>query len=219
MGGYEPKADADKMEPDFEPLTTLRYTWSASKERQSNGVERLSATESVTERVIPSLNDSLDVTSTTTTTTQQLPGASFARGGAADPLASGEPIRIPRRPQTGNRSARRSHAQMSVRRSATMFTPRGTTPIGKLDMIIMNEAQSSPIDYGISFYINLFQFAVVDGDDMTRYDDVGTIEIDNDADLEAIDDLELELASQTGRMTGANFSFFTETPECPDSHY
>ena len=64
-------------------------------------------------------------------------------------------------------------------------------------------------------------FSVVDGDDMTRYDDMkisggitpriggviggasvnGYMEDDDDEEI-AMNDLELELASQTGRLTG-----------------
>ena len=58
-----------------------------------------------------------------------------------------------------------------------------------------------------------FMFSVVDGDDMTRYDDmkisggitpriVGDGDMEDDDEEIAMNDLELELASQTGRLTG-----------------
>ena len=58
-----------------------------------------------------------------------------------------------------------------------------------------------------------FMFSVVDGDDMTRYDDMkisggitpciaGDGDMEDDDEEIAMNDLELELASQTGRLTG-----------------
>ena len=49
-------------------------------------------------------------------------------------------------------------------------------------------------------------FAVVDGDDMSRYDD----EHEDDHDEDALDQLEWELASQTGRVQGKLFSFIKQ---------
>jgi len=50
---------------------------------------------------------------------------------------------------------------------------------------------------------------VVDGDDMTRYDDIILpLASQNDDDMNAMNDLELELASQTGRLTGDICSYF-----------
>lgn len=47
-----------------------------------------------------------------------------------------------------------------------------------------------------------FVVAVVDGDDMTRYDDITAGDARQEEDLDTMNDLELELASQTGRLTG-----------------
>ena len=43
---------------------------------------------------------------------------------------------------------------------------------------------------------------MVDGEDLTRYDDEGSQETTNKEDTEALDKLEWELASQSGRLTG-----------------
>ena len=44
----------------------------------------------------------------------------------------------------------------------------------------------------------------MDGEDLSRYDDVGKRQRDDNDDTEALDQLEWELASQEGRVTGAN---------------
>ena len=45
---------------------------------------------------------------------------------------------------------------------------------------------------------------VMDGDDLSRYDDVGKKQRDDTDDNETLDQLEWELASQEGRITGRN---------------
>lgn len=71
-------------------------------------------------------------------------------------------------------------------------------------------------EFGHEYVILLsLHFPVVDGDDMTRYDDmkitggtisnfdsVGNSMEEDKEDEEAMNDLEMELASQTGRLTG-----------------
>ena len=45
-------------------------------------------------------------------------------------------------------------------------------------------------------------FSVMDGEDLSRYDDVGKKQRDDRDDTEALDQLEWELASHEGRVTG-----------------
>ena len=44
----------------------------------------------------------------------------------------------------------------------------------------------------------------MDGEDLSRYDDLGKKQNDDRDDTEALDQLEWELASQEGRITGAS---------------
>lgn len=44
--------------------------------------------------------------------------------------------------------------------------------------------------------------SVVDGEDLSRFDDVGATDTVNKEDTETLDKLEWELASQSGRLTG-----------------
>ncbi len=43
---------------------------------------------------------------------------------------------------------------------------------------------------------------VVDGEDLSRYDELGRRQLDDRADSEALEQLEWELATQEGRLTG-----------------
>ena len=45
----------------------------------------------------------------------------------------------------------------------------------------------------------------MDGEDLSRYDDVGKKQRDDREDTEALDQLEWELASQDGRVTGNDY--------------
>ena len=44
--------------------------------------------------------------------------------------------------------------------------------------------------------------SVVDGEDLSRFDDIGATDTANKEDTETLDKLEWELASQSGRLTG-----------------
>ena len=50
--------------------------------------------------------------------------------------------------------------------------------------------------------------SVVDGEDLTRFDDIGARETSNMEDTETLDKLEWELASQSGRLTGTGKPYF-----------
>ena len=49
----------------------------------------------------------------------------------------------------------------------------------------------------------------MDGEDLSRYDDVGKKQRDDREDTEALDQLEWELASQDGRVTGNDYCFIS----------
>ena len=48
-------------------------------------------------------------------------------------------------------------------------------------------------------------FSVVDGDNLSKFDEVGAREKSNIEDVETLDKLEWELASQSGRVTGKEY--------------
>lgn len=59
-------------------------------------------------------------------------------------------------------------------------------------------------------YIHVVQFvvivvSVVDGDDLTLYDNVNVKEDQEDDDANTLNELEYELASQDGRLTGTAY--------------
>jgi hypothetical protein len=66
--------------------------------------------------------------------------------------------------------------------------------------------------------------SVVDGEDLSRFDDVGATDTVNKEDTETLDKLEWELASQSGRLTGIDillwflvclfFTFVFRLPVC-----
>ena len=51
----------------------------------------------------------------------------------------------------------------------------------------------------------------MDGEDLSRYDGVGKKQRDDREDTEALDQLEWELASQHGRVTGNDYCFISNT--------
>ena len=58
----------------------------------------------------------------------------------------------------------------------------------------------------------------MDGEDLSRYDDVGKKQRDDREDTEALDQLEWELASQEGRVTGDDY-FSTLNYSCTWRRY
>ena len=54
----------------------------------------------------------------------------------------------------------------------------------------------------VSYNVTVVCFSVVDGEDLSRFDNIGAVENSNKEDTEALDKLEWELASQSGRLTG-----------------
>jgi len=187
---YDPAADIPpESDPVFAPEqqeTTIRYTWSA-------GASRTAATnlqsDSVTDSITQSLSERLKLPEPSDTT--------------------------PRRHTPS--SSRPTSTRYSISKSQNLQDLRGSVSRSKTEGVIgsgKNRHHDNKRRCKTPMSARSYTPIVVDGDDMTRYDDMkitgGTISnFDNvgnsmeedKEDEEAMNDLEMELASQTGRLT------------------
>ena len=81
-----------------------------------------------------------------------------------------------------------------------------------LDFLLHFQSLNSSRDSTVSRcyvlpYMYVFMFSVMDGEDLSKYDSNDAVtrrrQVDTD-DMETLEQLEWELASQTGRITGAS---------------